>query len=143
MSAPVDENADDGTGVTWRLRRFEDEEVAAFAGPIVFELNNIDDLVLATVSIPSETLDVLLRPHLSVFAELQLDGSISLESEFFALFPPSKTTDIYELVKEGITPEMLEDELDVKERLCTLKQRLTEALTLVEHTLANLDKPSG
>lgn len=69
--------------------RQSDERVAVMDSPVVFELADADGSALATVCIPSETLDVLLRPHLSVFAELQLHGSISLDSEFFTLFPPS------------------------------------------------------
>lgn len=141
MEDPVNENGRHRCGVTWRLRQPGGRIVTDFSDPIILELLGTDDSALATVSIPSETIDQLLRPHLSVLVELQLDGSISLDSEFFALFPTAKTTDIYELVREGIAPEMLEDEPDVEERLTTLRQRLSEALALVDQTLTNLDKP--
>jgi len=140
MNDPANENGSDDAGVSWRIRQPEYQGLVGTDGPIFFELVDGLGSTLATVSITSETIDELLRPHVAVFAELQLDGSVSLDSEFFALFPPSKMTDIYELVKEGIAPEMLEDELDVKDRLATLRQRLTDALALVDQTLADLNK---
>lgn len=139
MSEFPDKDGDDGTGFRWRLRQ-SDKRFAPMENPVAIELADADGLVLATVSMPSETLNGLLSPHLSLFAELQLDGTLSLDSEFFALFAPSKATNIYELVKEGIALEMLEDESDVKGQLSTLRQRLTDALELVDQTLADLDK---
>jgi hypothetical protein len=143
MSDLANENGAEDVGFIWRLRHSKDHDLVGLDGSIVFELTGNHGIIFASVSIPSETVEALLRPHLSIFAELQLDGSLSLDSEFFALFPPSQTTDIYELVKEGIAPEMLADELDAKERLGMLRQRLSDALALVAQTLANLDKPNG
>ena len=140
MDDPESDKDKDGAGTIWRLNPPVNQGSTALGGPLVFELADSLGSTLAAVSIPPETLDELLVPHLSVFAELQLDGSISLDSEFFALFPTSNTTDIYELVKEGITPDMLEDEPNVRERLAILKKRLADALTLVDQTLSNLDK---
>jgi hypothetical protein len=141
MTDPANENDRLGDGVTWRFRQSGDEIVVGSGDAVVLELTDAHGSALASVSLPTETIDELLRPHVAIFAELQLDGSVAMDTEFFALFPPSKTTDIYELVKEGIAPEKLEDESDVKERLRILKKRLTDALALVETTLANLDKP--
>jgi hypothetical protein len=143
MDVPECEVGNDGVGANWRLRTSEDQGMAALSGPVVFELADSLGSTSASFSIPPETLNVLLLPHISIFAELQLDGSVSLDTELFALFPQSKTTDIYELVKEGIAPEMLEDELDVKNRLAILRKRLTDALALVDQTLNNLDKPDA
>jgi hypothetical protein len=140
MDDPANENGRDGTGIKWHLKLPVDQTDAVLGSPVVFELADANGSMLASVSMPAETINGLLGPHLSLFAELQLDGSVSLDSEFFALFPSSKMTDIYELVKEGIAPEMLEDELDVKNRLAILRERLTDALALVDQTLSNLDK---
>ena len=140
MDDPPNENSRDRTGIKWRLKLPVNQTDAALGSSVVFELADADGSMLASVAILGETINGLLRPYLSIFAELQLDGSVSLESEFFALCPSSKSTDIYELVKEGIAPEMLEDELDVKGLLATLRQRLTDALALVDQTLTNLDK---
>jgi hypothetical protein len=141
MTDPANENVHNGDGVTWRLRESEDKLVVGSGGPVVLELTDANGSALASFSVPSETMDQLLRPHLSIFAELQLNGSVSLDSEFFALFPSSKTTDIYELVKEGIAPEMRRDEPNLREQLNELRRKLTEAISLVDHTLANLNKP--
>jgi len=143
MGDPENDKDSEDAGTIWRLRPSEDQGLAGLDDTIVFELADGHGSTLASVSMPSETIVALLLPHVSIFAELQLDGSVSLDSEFFALFPPSRTTDIYELVKEGIAPEMLEDELDVKNRLTILRERLTDALALVDQTLSNLDKPGA
>lgn len=140
MNDPANENGSDDAGVSWRIRQPEDQGLVGMDGPIFFELVDGLGSTLASVSMLPETLDQLLQPHVSILAELQLDGSVRLETEFFALFPSSKSTDIYELVKDGIAPEMLEDELDVKNRLTILRKRLTDALALVDQTLATLDK---
>lgn len=140
MGGLANESVGNESGFTWRLKQSGDQRSVGLGSPIAFELVDALGSTLTTVSVPSETIEAFLRPHLSIFAELRLDGSVSFDSEFFALFPPAKTTDIYELVKEGIAPEMLEDELDVKGRLATLRQRLTDALALVDQTLSNLGK---
>jgi hypothetical protein len=139
MDDRVNENDQSGTGVTWRLSQSKGRSVVVLDSPILFELADAHGSILASVSLRTETLEELLRPHISIFVELQLDGSLSLESEFSALSPPPVTTDILELVRQGLAPEMLEDELDVKERLTILRNRLTDALALVDHTLINLD----
>lgn len=137
MTDSANENRTAASDSNWRLKQSEDQ---VLDGQIIFDLTDNLGSTLASFSMRPETIEALLRPHLSIFADLQLDGTVSLDSEFFALFPTSKTTDIYELVKEGIAPEMLEDEPDVKERLATLRKRLTDALVLVDQTLSNLDK---
>lgn len=140
MGDPESDKENDDAGTIWRLRPSEDHGLEALGGPIVIELADKLGSTLASISIPSETIDELIQPHVSIFAELQLDGSVLLDSEFFALFPTSNTIDIYELVKEGIAPDMLEDEPNVRERLAILRKRLIDALALVDQTLSKLDK---
>lgn len=141
MNDPVNENGQDGTGVNWRLRSREAQEVTISADAVVLELTDSSGTALASVSIPSETLDELLRPYISTVAELQIDGTISMETEFStALSTPPTETDLLQLVSRALAPEMLEDELDVKGQLAILRKRLTDALALVDHTLATLDK---
>jgi hypothetical protein len=46
-----------------------------------------------------------------------------------------------ELIRQNLTPDMLEDEPDLKTRLVTLRHKLMTSLALVDQTLADLDKP--
>jgi hypothetical protein len=140
MDDPEIEKGNGGSGAIWRIRPSEHHGLAALESPIVFELADSFGSTFASVSIPTETVDELLRPHLSVFAELQLDGSVSLDSEIFPLFP-TPPTDILKLARQALAPEMLRDEPNLKEQLSELRLKLAEALSLVDQTLANLDKP--
>ena len=42
--------------------------------------------------------------------------------------------------KQNLTPDMLEDEPDLRVQLIALKRKLTASLALVDQTLATLDK---
>jgi hypothetical protein len=143
MSGPANESGSDESGFTWRLKQSGDKGSVGLDSPIVFELADALGSTLASVSMSSKTIEALLRPHLSIFAELQLDGSVSLDSELFALLSTPKKTDILELVKQGLAPEMLRDEPSLKERLNELRRKLTLAISVVDQTLANLHKPSA
>lgn len=143
MSDPGNDNDHNGAGTIWRLKPSKHEGLAVLGGPIVFELTDGLGSTLASVSIPLETIDELLTPHLSIFAELQLDGSVATDSEFFSLFPPENPPDIVDLVKQALAPEMLHDEPNLKDRLQELRRKLTEALGLVDQTIANLGKPDA
>jgi hypothetical protein len=140
MNDPANENRRDGTGVKWRLKLSADQIEAVLDGPVGFELADADGSMLASVSIPTETINELLSPHFSISAQLQLDGSVSLDSEFFALSPPPTSTDILHLVRQALAPEMLRDEPNLQDQLQELRRKLTEALSLVDQTLADLDK---
>jgi hypothetical protein len=48
-----------------------------------------------------------------------------------------------DLIRQNLTPDMLEDEPDLSAQLTTLRHKLTASLAFVEQTLANLDKPVG
>jgi hypothetical protein len=141
MIDPADEINSGGTGATWRLRRPEGHGAKALDRPIVFELTDTNATNLVSISIPPEKIEELLKPHLSIFFELQLDGSVPVDSEFFSLFPPPTTTDILELVRRALTPEMLQDEPNLPDQLKELRRKLTESLALVDKTLADLEKP--
>jgi hypothetical protein len=125
---------------TWRFRQSEDDIAAGLGGRVVVELIDANGSALASVSLPPETMDQLLRPHLSIFAELQLDGSVSLDTEFFAISPSSTTTDLLELVRQALASEMLEDEPEAAQMLSKFRDRLIKSLELVDQVIASLPK---
>jgi hypothetical protein len=118
MNDPASENSQSANGVTWRLRRFEDSSVEVFEGPIVLELADSQGWTVASFSILSVTINELLRPYLLLFVELQLDGTVSLDSQICAPTSASSTeTDVLQLVSQAVAPEMLEDEPEAAQML--------------------------
>jgi hypothetical protein len=141
MNDPASENGQSVNGVTWRLRRFEDRSVEVFEGPIVLELADSQGWTVASISIPSVTTNELLRPYLLLFVELQLDGTVSLDSEICApTSAPSTETDILQLVSQAVAPEMLEDEPEAAQMLSKFRERLLKSLEHVEQAIASLSK---
>jgi hypothetical protein len=141
MTDPVSENGRGGNDVTWRIRKSNDRSVEVSEGPIVLELADAQGWTLASVSIPSVTINELLRPYLSIFVELQLDGTVSMDSEICAFTSaPSTETDILQLVSQAAAPEMLEDELEAAQMLSKFRERLLKSLEHVEKAIASLPK---
>jgi hypothetical protein len=141
MTDPVSENGRGGNDVTWHIRKSNDRSVEVSEGPIVLELVDAQGWTLASVSIPSVTINELLRPYLSIFVELHLDGTVSLDSEICAptLVPPTET-DILQLVSQAVAPEMLEDEPEAVQMLSKFRDRLLKSLKHVEKAIASLPR---
>jgi hypothetical protein len=141
MNDPASENGQSVNGVTWRLRQFEVRNVKVLNGPIVLELADAQGLTLASMSIPFEKINELLRPFISTFVQLQLDGSASLDSEICVPTPASSTaTDILQLVSQAVSPGMLEDEPEAAQMLAKFRDRLLKSLEQVEQAIASLPK---
>jgi hypothetical protein len=141
MSNPENENSQVGNGVTWRIRQSKDRSVEVLNSLIVFELSDARGSTMASVSMPSETMNELLKPHISIFVELHLDGTVSLDSEICAFTSaPSTETDILQLVSQAVAPEMLEDELEAAQMLSKFRERLLKSLEHVEKAIASLPK---
>jgi hypothetical protein len=141
MTDPVSENGRGGNSVTWRITQSKDRSVEVLDSLIVFELSDAQGSTMASVSMPSETINELLKPHISIFVELQLDGTLSLDSEICAFTSaPSTETDILQLVSQAVAPEMLEDEPEAAQMLSHFRDRLLKSLEHVEQALASLPK---
>jgi hypothetical protein len=130
-------------GFNWRLRRAGDDGRLDLPDQATFEFANSEGTVVTLFSIPAETINTLLRPHLSTFAELQLDGTVLLDVELSAVFEaPLQKADILQLVTDALSPKMLQDEPNIRDQLNELRRKLTEAITVVDRTLADLDEQS-
>jgi hypothetical protein len=141
MNNPENEKSQGGNSVTWRIRQSKDRNVEIFDSLIVFELSDARGSTMASVSIPSETMNELLKPHISIFVELQLDGTVSLDSEICAFTSaPSTETDILQLVSQAVAPEMLEDEPQAAQMLSKFRDRLLKSLDHVEQAIRSLPK---
>jgi hypothetical protein len=141
MNNPENENGQSRNDVTWRIRQSKDRSVEVFDSSIVLELSDARGSTMATVSMPSETMNEILKPHILIFIELQLDGTVSLDSEICAFTSaPSTETDILQLVSQAVAPEMLEDELEATQMLSKFRERLLKSLEHVEKAIASLPK---
>lgn len=141
MNKPESENGQSRNDVTWRIRRSMDRSVEVLDSSIVLELSDARSSTMASVSMPSETINELLRPYLSIFVELQLDGTLSLDSEICApTLATSTETDILQLVSQAIAPGMLEDEPEAAQMLSKFRVRLLKSLEHVEKAIASLQK---
>jgi hypothetical protein len=141
MNIPENEKSQSGNSVTWRIRQSKDRSVEVFDSLIVFELSDARGSTLASVSMPSETINELLQPYLSIFVELQLDGTVSLDSDICApALAPSTETDILQLVSQAVAPEMLRDEPQAAQMLSKFRDRLLKSLEHVEQAIRSLPK---
>jgi hypothetical protein len=140
VDAEVPED-EEKAGFSWRMRRSADEGRFHLADQATFECVDSDGVVAASFSMPIDTIFGLLVPHLTIFAELRLDGAVYLDAEPSTVFDePPHSLDILQMVSDALSPEMLQDEPDAKDQLTVLRHRLKEAIALVDHTLANLDE---
>jgi hypothetical protein len=141
MDDPIKMNDQSGIGVTWRLRQSVDRSVEVLDSLIVVELTDARGSTMASVSMPSETMNELFKPYISIFVELQLDGTVSLDSDIYVpTSTPSTETDILKLVSQAVAPEMLEDEPGALQMLSKFRDRLLKSLEHVEQAIASLPK---
>jgi hypothetical protein len=141
MNDPSTGDGSVGIGFTWRIKQNTHQGIAVLHNLIVIELADPHGSTLASVSIPSVTINELLRPYLSIFVELQLDGTVSMDSEICApTLEPSTETDLLQLVSQAVVLEMLEDELEAAQLLSKFRDRLLKSLEHVDQAIASLPK---
>jgi hypothetical protein len=112
---------DDDQGFELRLMDATDSAIMTFTLP--------EDIARALAATP-EDWQIIMSPSGSV--EMYNDDE-----------PPRRLLKIGldELIRQNLTPDMLEDEQDLSAQLASLRHKLTAALALVDQTLAELDKP--
>jgi hypothetical protein len=141
MNDPLTDDGSDGIGFTWRIKQNTHQGIAVLHNLIVIELADPHGSTVASISIPTEKINELLWPYLSIFVELQLDGTVSMDSEICAFTSaPSTETDILQLVSQAVAHEMLEDELEAAHMLSKFRDRLLKSLEHVEQAIASLPK---
>jgi hypothetical protein len=141
MNDPSTDDGSDGIGFIWRIKQNTHQGIAVLHNLIVIELADPHGSTVASISIPTEKINELFRPYLSVFVELKLDGTVSLDSEICApMLEPSTETDILQLVSQAVAPEMLEDEPEAAHMLTKFRDRLLKSLEHVEQVIASLPK---
>jgi hypothetical protein len=141
MNDPSIKNGHDRNGFAWRLMPNTGQGFAHIDNSLVMQLADSQGSTMASISIPIEKINELLRPYLSIFVELQLDGSVLLNSEvFIPTIEPSTEMDILQLALRAVAPEMLEDEPEAAQMLAKFRDRLLKSLEHVEQAIASLPK---
>ena len=119
-----------------------DEGVAAGGHYVVVELQCVDGLALASISVSSEQLLQAVAQKLAHYPLISPNGLVSIASdEIIEVMPDVHTTTLDQLVANSVSPEMLEDEPEATQLLSQFRSRLLKSLELVEQAIASLTKP--
>ena len=117
------------------------EGVAAGGHCVVVELQFVDGLALASISVSSEQLLKAAAQKLAHYPLISPNGLVSIASdEIIEVMPDVHTTTLDQLIAEAVSPEMLEDELEAPSMLAEFRIRLLKSLELVEQAIASLPK---
>jgi hypothetical protein len=107
-----------------------------------FELRLVDgaDTAIMTFTLPENIARALAASHQDSQVIMSPSGGVELYNYDD---PPLRLLKIGldELIRQNLTPDMLEDEPDLSAQLASLRHKLTASLALVDQRLADLDKP--
>jgi len=105
-----------------------------------FELRLIDaaDTAIMTFTMPERIARALAATSVDWQIILSPSGGVEL---YIDDDPPKRLLKIGldELIRQNLTPDMLEDEPDLKTQLVELRRKLTASLAIVDQTLADLN----
>ena len=108
---------------------------------VVVELQNAKSLTIASVSVPSGQLLQAVSQKLKCYPLMTPDGIVSVVSDETAEpLPPTQSNTLDQLVAEGISSDMLDDEPNAANMLFELRARLLKSLELVEQAITSLPK---
>ena len=137
-----DASKDPSRDLLLKLHWPPDEIVAAGRHYVVVELQYVDGLALASISVSSEQLLQGVAQKLAHYPLISPDGFVSIASdEIVEALPDIHTTTLDQLIADAVSPEMLEDEPDAVHMLSEFRIRLLKSLDLVEQAIASLPKP--
>ena len=136
-----DSSKDPSRDLVLKLHWPPDEGVAV-RGHCVVELQCVDGLVLASISVSSEQLLQAVAQKLAHCPLISPSGFVSIASdEITEVMPKGNTIALDQLVAEAVSPEMLEDEPEAPSMLVEFRTRLLKSLEQVDEAIASLAKP--
>jgi hypothetical protein len=125
-----------------RLHWPSDQSVVAGEQRVVAELQFVDGLALASMTVPVEQLLQAIAQKLECYALISPDGFVSVVLDRFSeALPKDHLVALDQLVADAISPDMLEDEPDAPRMLGEFRTRLLKSLEHVEKAIAALPKP--
>jgi hypothetical protein len=117
-----------------------DESLGASGQRVIVELQANKDLVLGTLSVPSDQLLQAVAQKLDGYSILSPHGFVSLVSDEITETLSNRAIALDQLVAEAISPDMLDDEQNVETMLAELRARLLKSLEYVNQAIATLPK---
>ena len=127
--------------LTLKLNWLSDQVHLADEKRVVVELQNANSLTIASVSVPSGQLLQAVSQKLKCYPLMTPDGIVSVVSDETAEpLPPTQSNTLDQLVAEGISSDMLDDEPNAANMLFELRARLLKSLELVEQAITSLPK---
>jgi hypothetical protein len=117
-----------------------DESLGASGQRVIVELQANKDLVLGTLSVPSDQLLQAVAQKLDGYSILSPHGFVSIASDELNETLSNRAIALDQLVAEAISPDMLDDEQNVETMLAELRARLLKSIEYVDRALASLPK---
>jgi hypothetical protein len=108
---------------------------------VVVELKNANGFTIASVSVPSDQLLQAVSQKLKCYPLMTPDGVVSVVSDETAEpLPPTQLNTLDQMVADGISADMLDDEPNAANMLFELRARLLKSLEYVEQAIASTPK---
>ena len=127
--------------LTLKLSWPSDQAHLAGGQHVVVELQNAISLTIASLSAPSDQLMQAVSQKLRCYPLLSPDGTVSIASDETAEpLPSTQTFTLDQLIANGVSSDMLDDEPKVANMLSELRARLLKSLEYVEQAIASLPK---
>lgn len=137
-----DASKDPASDLVLKLHWPPDEGMAAGGDCVVVELQFVDGLALASISVSSKQLLQAITQKLAHFPLISLDGFVSIASnEIGEASRDDNSIALDQLVADSVSPEMLEDEPEAAHMLSEFRTRLLKSLELAEQAIKSLPKP--
>jgi hypothetical protein len=109
---------------------------------VVVGLQDTAGLVVASMSVLKEQLLAAIAQELDHQSMLSLEGCVSVISDVISLSHlNNRPIPLNQLVADAVSPEMLDDEPEVRQNLAEFRARLLKSLEHVEKAIASLPKP--
>ena len=103
-------------------------------------LVNEDGVAIMTFALPDDIVRALAASEEECLLTMSPSGCIAV---YQGDGSPRRLLkiELEELIEQNLTPEMLEDELNLREQLHELRRKLAVSLAMVDKTLADLGEP--
>jgi hypothetical protein len=127
--------------LTLKLNWPSDQVRLANGQDVVVELQDANSLTIASLSVPSYQLLQAVSQKLKCYPLITPGGIVSVASDqTIQPLPPTQSITLDQLIADGISSDMLDDELNVAKMLSKLRTRLLKSLEHVEKAIASLPK---
>jgi hypothetical protein len=128
--------------LTLKLHWPSDKDHLADGQRVVIELQDANSLALASLSVPSDVLFQAVSQKLECYPLMMLNGVVSIASdETVEPLSANQTITLDQLIADGISSDMLDDEPNAANMLSELRDRLLKSLKHVDQAIKSLPKP--